>query len=102
MLHRWTGCDGSAACSVRHDEVEGGFAHTFAKDVEEQLHIFGNMRRLPLDSILVVMLFASDDEPIPGDGPVNVHDIARDMLHGGLDKRPVSRPATLPPRGLGV
>ena len=62
---------------------EGEGARTFAEDVQEQLYIFSNMRWLALDSVSVVVLLASDDEPVPGDGPVHVHDIARDMLHGG-------------------
>ena len=61
----------------------GGDARTFAEDVQEQLYIFSNMRWLPLGGVWVVVLLASDNEPVPGDGPVHVHDIARDMLHSG-------------------
>lgn len=40
--------------------------------------------------------------PVPRHGPVNIYDIARDMLHGGPDKRPVLRPGTLSATGLDV
>lgn len=72
---------------------------TFAKDMQKQLEVFRNVRRLPLDSNLVAGMLAGPDMPVPRHGPVNVYDIARDMLHGGPDKRPVLRPGTLPPRG---
>lgn len=72
---------------------------TFAKDMQKQLEVFRNVRRLPLDSNLVAGMLAGPDMPVPRHGPVDVYDITRDMLHGGPDKRPVLRPGTLLPRG---
>ena len=89
VLHKWTIFDQSAGPSStdckenKHHDWPGVIAPTFAEDVQKKVDILSNMRWLPLNGILVAVLLASDDQPVPGDGPVHVHDIARDMLHDG-------------------
>ena len=67
---------------------------TFAKDIEEELDILGNVWCFPYPVLCVVRTgLTAVDVAVARDGMVHVNDVARRMLHvhDGSEKRPVLR-----------
>ena len=58
--------------------------HTFVENLQEQADIFGQMRRFPARWILLPGPIRSLYGAILRDAPVDINDIARDTLHGGM------------------